>query len=188
MGHTWADLLKFMSRTVHPHIRGAYSICGRRPAQSAGSSPHTWGIRCDAGQTSARSRFIPTYVGHTTATATAPLLPAVHPHIRGAYADHRIGVAIVDGSSPHTWGIHLREWKTCRTSRFIPTYVGHTHGWWIQNGSNCGSSPHTWGIPGQAFHALGQNRFIPTYVGHTKIRRPGVRVESVHPHIRGAYG
>lgn len=65
VGHTWADLLKFMSRTVHPHLRGAYSICGRRPAQSAGSSPPTWGILASVPGVPLVLRFIPTYVGHT---------------------------------------------------------------------------------------------------------------------------
>ena len=46
VGHTWADLLKFMSRTVHPHIRGAYVLGLVASMQIL--------------------RFIPTYVGHTT--------------------------------------------------------------------------------------------------------------------------
>ena len=105
VGHTWADLLKFMSRTVHPHIRGAYSICGRRPAQSAGSSPPTWGIHPEAVVRPTVGRFIPTYVGHTDPMPLRPLRPPVHPHIRGAYPVALHFSPSPLGSSPHTWGI-----------------------------------------------------------------------------------
>ena len=193
-------------RTVHPHIRGAYADrlliighpsrfiptyvghtlhCLADKDHHYGSSPHTWGIRCDAGQTSARSRFIPTYVGHTT--ATAPLLPAVHPHIRGAY--WAIGV-------PAVFGL-----------RFIPTYVGHTtvrhaanvcravhphiRGAYLTNGINqalnVGSSPHTWGIRCSRGRRGPRRGFIPTYVGHTCLVIKHRSHHPVHPHIRGAY-
>ena len=92
--------------------------------------------------------------------------------------------------------------------RFIPTHVGHT----IPSGigipprpvhphirgayeppttkdiTEGGSSPHTWGIrleedpPGQG------PRFIPTYVGHTAGDTLENFYNSVHPHIRRAYG
>ena len=131
-------------------------------------------------------RFIPTYVGHTTETATAPLLPAVHPHIRGAYnlpsprkyiqsgsSPHTWGIRdgkrrlLPDpGSSPHTWGIRHSPTSYSTSERFIPTYVGHTR--------NPATNPFVlW--------------FIPTYVGHTQIPYRGICPASVHPHIRGAY-
>ena len=146
VGHTLDAAKAANVRSVHPHIRGAYM---GRPAKiyvKNGSSPHTWGIRCDAGQTSARSRFIPTYVGHTSCIFVTHVGAPVHPHIRGAYASAR------------RWG------KLSR--RFIPTYVGHTSCWYCRIYSNTihphirgayglphsafysrrGSSPHTWGI------------------------------------------
>ena len=65
VGHTWADLLKFMSRTVHPHLRGAYIRLFRGKLIFNGSSPHTWGIQRKSFRFGVVSRFIPTYVGHT---------------------------------------------------------------------------------------------------------------------------
>ena len=152
VGHTWADLLKFMSRTVHPHIRGAYNI--REPADEigAGSSPHTWGIPCIAWQTK------------TTTT--------VHPHIRGAYTNNMPTMKHYDGSSPHTWGILPVATQNRAARRFIPTYVGHTLGGTGNQFSVNGSSPHTWGILRQRDGSGDAVRFIPTYVGHTPATGP----------------
>ena len=72
----------------------------------AGSSPHTWGIRPAALCILKIPRFIPTYVGHTTYAKLKSKLISVHPHIRGAYLVHGVGVLQQVGSSPHTWGIH----------------------------------------------------------------------------------
>ena len=72
-------------RTVHPHIRGAYM---GRPAKiyvKNGSSPPTWGIPKKLQKSSVPARFIPTYVGHTVVALRTRVLPAVHPHLRGAY-------------------------------------------------------------------------------------------------------
>ena len=126
VGHTWADLLKFMSRTVHPHIRGAYCNPLSANGLRCGSSPHTWGIHpWIAEQVNAR-RFIPTYVGHTCLGGIKVRSISVHPHIRGAYPFLSFSSCFRTGSSPHTWGIPQAEQKALQTARFIPTYVGHT--------------------------------------------------------------
>ena len=72
----------------------------------------------------------------------------------------------IDGSSPHTWGIHRIEPECQLQDRFIPTYVGHTKpappsslptavhphirgAYWIHSffvPPSVGSSPPTWGI------------------------------------------
>ena len=65
VGHTWADLLKFMSRTVHPHIRGAYCNPLSANGLRCGSSPPTWGIQGQLMYFVRRFRFITTYVGYT---------------------------------------------------------------------------------------------------------------------------
>ena len=90
VGHTWADLLKFMSRTVHPHIRGAYVPDRYDGCRNGGSSPHTWGIQGQLMYFVRRFRFIPTYVGHTCCPPRPADTGPVHPHIRGAYG-HRTG-------------------------------------------------------------------------------------------------
>ncbi len=86
VGHTPRSCSLWSPITVHPHIRGAYGVAERvQPTQSVhphirgayafkalaiyhvdGSSPHTWGILpCAMGGRSG-TRFIPTYVGHTS--------------------------------------------------------------------------------------------------------------------------
>ena len=97
------------------------------PPSLSGSSPHTWGILLLFIQTGGNR--------------------AVHPHIRGAYGVAERVQPTQSGSSPHTWGIlpenrirafaiavhpHIRGayavGRICvdHSSRFIPTYVGHT--------------------------------------------------------------
>ena len=154
-------------RTVHPHIRGAYALSGIAQVTD--------------------TRFIPTYVGHTAAPAPARPRCPVHPHIRGAYCRLTSTGGKSGGSSPHTWGIQRTRIVFSTSSRFIPTYVGHTcssrvapiglpvhphiRGAYLislfSSPTNFGSSPHTWGILCQSALTVPASRFIPTYVGHT---------------------
>ena len=66
VGYTFVAAPVFTAAAVHPHIRGAYQFPRPVPVPHIGSSPHTWGIRCSTAPTIDISRFIPTYVGHTT--------------------------------------------------------------------------------------------------------------------------
>ena len=65
VGHTLNQSPDFPSISVHPHIRGAYSPGGVLRLCRTGSSPHTWGIQRGYKKIPTRTRFIPTYVGHT---------------------------------------------------------------------------------------------------------------------------
>ena len=227
MGHTSAGPPLGIWGTVHPHIRGAYPCKKSADFTAYGSSPHTWGIRparCGGGLWPGSSphtwgiqiygmlfliklRFIPTYVGHTTAPELNGPTPTVHPHIRGAYRRGRYSEADSYGSSPHTWGIRAggtiprpsggsspHTWgipahpiSRNQLLRFIPTYVGHTAACAMMLGSTFGSSPHTWGIRPPKHSVFVIQRFIPTYVGHTVTHLYRDTLSSVHPHIRGAY-
>ena len=109
VGHTWADLLKFMSRTVHPHIRGAYRVSSCILSAASGSSPHTWGILNPADYADMTVRFIPTYVGHILSTSMITRAESVHPHLRGAYGYSNRVWKCPFGSSPPTWGILQRQ-------------------------------------------------------------------------------
>ena len=128
VGHTPVDCRAGQRPSVHPHIRGAYAGHGRHTLTSVGSSPHTWGILVAQSADGLEVRFIPTYVGHTSAPGTAPKGCPVHPHIRGAYVDMMHQISRHGGSSPHTWGIPAPPPGIYATPRFIPTYVGHTKG------------------------------------------------------------
>lgn len=48
VGHTRIKNLLISPRTVHPHIRGAYSYSPLCSTSAPGSSPHTWGIHWTA--------------------------------------------------------------------------------------------------------------------------------------------
>ena len=147
-----------------------------------------WGIPDQQADARRGFRFIPTYVGHTTARHIPRCRWTVHPHIRGAYWVTAATRRVTVGSSPHTWGIPISRQSKIKEDRFIPTCVGHTPG---PSSSSCsptvhphirgayyvcsvcnsicsGSSPHTWGIPSRC-----------------SSRTP---LLAVHPHIRGAYG
>ena len=66
VGHTGSRVNGKISKTVHPHIRGAYKQIHLWLYDMNGSSPHTWGIRKEGGERMIDLRFIPTYVGHTS--------------------------------------------------------------------------------------------------------------------------
>ena len=88
--HTWGIQIPYRTwqnwELVHPHIRGAYYNCINGETGRYGSSPHTWGIRSGRWGMQNEKRFIPTYVGHTKTCHHRVANYAVHPHIRGAYA------------------------------------------------------------------------------------------------------
>ena len=166
MGHTFPQIIQIRGTTVHPHIRGAYFAIASFCSLVIGSSPHTWGILALDVIQQGQGRFIPTYVGHTSLCTPATSAGSVHPHIRGAYHVDLWLQKDSFGSSPHTWGIPIGEGFSQGIQRFIPTYVGHTHGMQCptspgtvhphirgayerirtKSSVSNGSSPHTWGI------------------------------------------
>ena len=152
VGHTHSELYSSLYHSVHPHIRGAYYPMKMNPMKEHGSSPHTWGIPNSPASVLSDSRFIPTYVGHTTG-----IVARVH--------------TCACGSSPHTWGIPDKTPTACRVWRFIPTYVGHT----LRGFSFMVYRPVHPHIRGAYVVEIADketgDRFIPTYVGHTLDRR-----------------
>ena len=147
VGHTQSRLSQPPQRSVHPHLRGAYSNQMQDQVFQPGSSPPTWGILPFSPAVPSVARFIPTYVGHTVISGIQKFDTAVHPHLRGAYRCSLFGSLRPGGSSPPTWGIrgrvkdqfgldavhpHLRGAYGLSSIqyrlpiRFIPTYVGHT--------------------------------------------------------------
>ena len=174
-----------------------------------GSSPHTWGIRPPGGRSASGSRFIPTYVGHTSGGATTPTrLRFIPTYVGHTYALQN-APTMPGGSSPHTWGIQQAGFSGSRRPPVHPHIRGAYFGFGVIPGKSDGSSPHTWGILDFGLPVAAGRRFIPTYVGHTRVEhvrlcppvgssphtwgiRPAlrwcIRSGSVHPHIRGAYG
>ncbi len=126
VGHTNRSSGGKSPHTVHPHLRGAYTIGISRNPASVGSSPPTWGIPDRDVFVSDWARFIPTYVGHTGYGGSYPAAGTVHPHLRGAYYPISSSNGFLVGSSPPTWGILSKRCSRNCCNRFIPTYVGHT--------------------------------------------------------------
>ena len=155
--------------------------------RTTGSSPHTWGILTFQPRPTHCPRFIPTNVGPTSEEPVVELSSAVHPHIRGAYSSEMRNERPRFGSSPHTWGILPALVPVPCSTRFIPTYVGHTSPCVMQFGVHS-VHPH---IRGAYFlrglRVIFLKRFIPTYVGHTTSSGRPESIRTVHPHIRGAY-
>ena len=57
----------------------------RNVSLSAGSPPHTRGIRIDGAERVAERGFTPAYAGNTKHSPPLALLVKVHPRIRGEY-------------------------------------------------------------------------------------------------------
>jgi len=190
---------------VHPHVHGERHIVVPKMPGRHGSSPRTWGTQRADRCVIDLDRFIPTYMGNANENSVSSAESAVHPHVHGERAPKSSATSINPGSSPRTWGTHIRYNTGVRGGRFIPTYMGnasrtpsirrcrtvhpHVHGErkmgipGILTGY--GSSPRTWGtlfLPGaENFEA----RFIPTYMGNAVSARNLSTMGAVHPHVHG---
>ena len=194
-------------RAVHPHVCGAYIWIGGILLWKYGSSPRMWGLLFRSVGSSAEFRFIPTYVGLTKLYSKIGTQRTVHPHVCGAYSMNRWKYFIGFGSSPRMWGLLFRWSIATRTRRFIPTYVGltpaesevrsitavHPHVCGAYESlfvvAEClnGSSPRMWGLLKSIRPLMPARRFIPTYVGLTPLTASPPSLDSVHPHVCGAY-
>ena len=114
-------------------MRGEYPSCVVSLVLVFGSSPLAWGILIAFIRDDVPNRFIPTCVGNTKLYLSHFRMSAVHPHLRGEYADVVPVPFAVDGSSPLAWGIRGQLPYTDRRKRFIPTCVGNTIGPHIVN-------------------------------------------------------
>ena len=142
-------------------------------ALSFGSSPRAWGAFGLAIQITLR--FIPTCVG--SMRSGRPVLPSVHPHVRG---EHRTGVPAFEravGSSPRAWHqVESDNWAFMKT---VHPHMRGEHNFRIQNRKNgrfiptCVGSMTTWSKHGS----------IPTCMERTMTRTSNNF--SDHPHVHG---
>ena len=172
---------------VHPHARGADSLCGSGRCTYGGSSPRTWGRPRRRERPGQPERFIPTHVGQTAGAGSPETTRAVHPHARGADIPATEQGRPNTGSSPRTWGRLQQILAAIRRIRFIPTHVGQTPRPMTQRSTGpvhphargadlsvrasssqmVGSSPRTWGRHPGVREKPRPQRFIPTHVGQT---------------------
>ncbi len=169
MGTTPSQVPGCNPATGHPHMRGDYATPNKPKAS--------------------RSRAIPTCVGTTVAgpRGSRPTHSG-HPHMRGDYSKEGVVPEVIDGPSPHAWGLHLLSLSRKWWGRAIPTCVGTTRAAWAASKTISGPSPHAWGLRllnapdtvarnGPSPHAWGL-RWAPA---SRRCRRAG------HPHMRGDY-
>ena len=148
-------------------------------------------------------------MGHTWSACRNHQPPSVHPHMRGAYAGirhhvgrHRRFIPTCVGHTsrsfsraarrsvhPHMRGAYRHQSAAAvRAGRFIPTCVGHTSLRACPRISSSGSSPHAWGIRMQKSFSMGVNSVHPHMRGaYAWSLRTTAMVWTVHPHMRGAY-
>ena len=191
----------------HPRTRGVYSPPSRSPACSAGSSPHTRGLRGRRGSRSSRVRIIPAHAGFTADLARLPPEQPDHPRTRGVYSRPGTYTTPSQGSSPHTRGLRLRAAPTHPVLRIIPAHAGftrqrrtvpqggrdhpRTRGVYREGHPRPtpgrGSSPHTRGLRRHGRGADRLERIIPAHAGFTCAARPRTCPPRDHPRTRGVY-
>ena len=187
VGNTKAASFSRAFIPVHPHARGEHWSPSWRRFDKRGSSPRTWGTRCENFRRSIQSRFIPTHVGNTGDFTNSMIPPSVHPHARGEHSSLFVNIYFFSGSSPRTWGTPRRHSRGPAGRRFIPTHVGNTKLSSGKRGRHTGSSPRTWGTLSLNPPPPEPLRFIPTHVGNTYSGCVAGERASVHPHARGEH-
>jgi len=148
-------------------VRGEYCSAMRGVESNYGSSPRAWGIHNYQGIGSSTSWFIPTCVGNTVTTELHGCCSLVHPHVRGEYTSIYCFLILQKGSSPRAWGIRKDSYVFFILIWFIPTCVGNTELYNIEN-SKSAVHPHVRGE--YTFRDVSQlvhGEFIPTCVGNT---------------------
>ena len=106
VGFTRSGLRIRPGGSVHPHVRGVYSLVRPDCCDKTGPSPRAWGLPWTAKRRSRTARSIPTCVGFTSALPDNLTLTAVHPHVRGVYTCFQLsGSPYFLGPSPRAWGL-----------------------------------------------------------------------------------
>ncbi len=126
VGNTVVGHERVATRTVHPHLRGEYAALWLDKLHSDGSPPPAWGIPATRSARKRLRRFTPTCVGNTCRFVAGPVVPPVHPHLRGEYVVSPWRTRDWVGSPPPAWGILTEPQREEALSRFTPTCVGNT--------------------------------------------------------------
>ncbi len=131
-----------------------------------GSSPPTWGTRCQCVGHPRSARFIPTRVGNALRVTISGIKPPDHPPRVGNTSG---SPGLHGGCSvhPHPHGEHISSSESI----------------WL----GLGSSPPAWGTHRVYNLAWGSDRFIPTRMGNTIAQILSTVRTSVHPHPHGEH-
>ena len=106
MGNTRCQIPIHDIVPVHPHVHGEHAPRLTCLASRRGSSPRTWGTPPVGELAGDIWRFIPTYMGNTSANDLLPGWYPVHPHVHGEHL--QVIVTKWDGGFiPRTWEHHF---------------------------------------------------------------------------------
>ena len=92
-----------------------------------GSPPHTRGIHPGADVGRHQFGITPAYAGNTQMLHSNVQECWDHPRIRGEYFILRLNSLYIEGSPPHTRGIHLRQQAVYLGHGITPAYAGNTY-------------------------------------------------------------
>ena len=110
----------------HPRTRGDYASSSPRAARTAGSSPHTRGLRAGGHEGGDHLGIIPAHAGFTWGPRPCRCWWPDHPRTRGVYAEMVGDPCRGLGSSPHTRGLLQVRDRGHLHVRIIPAHAGFT--------------------------------------------------------------
>src|SRR5699024_4755157 len=164
-------------------------------------SPRAWGLGGQVLGPLGDRRSIPTCVGLGRGAPGSSPPPAVHPHVRGAWALAEDLPAKDDGPSPRAWGLAVFFEQTVQNWRSIPPCVGlgdrcarsspcssvhpHVRGAWNlaarQRKKRGGPSPRAWGLDFPTCTNFRRYRFAAKHIEATRtpVATPSLSVVSL---------
>ena len=110
----------------HPRTRGVYLVMGDVMGDPAGSSPHTRGLREAPLEGVQGEGIIPAHAGFTSGTPWRTSRTRDHPRTRGVYFGDAMEDVKNQGSSPHTRGLLVRDYRGWGDVGIIPAHAGFT--------------------------------------------------------------
>ncbi len=204
-GSRGALMSPYLSRAVHPHVRGEQIICQHHLNLCFGSSPRARGAAHNGIENLFNTRFIPTCAGsrYQSLGVTGP--QTVHPHVRGEQRNQSPDGLQAAGSSPRargaaemvkTYGVQWRFIPACAGSSSRPLWLQHDvtvhprvrgeqRSPLGDRSASLGSSPRARGAGAQGVAVAVHLRFIPACAGSSPLSRLGYGWLVVHPRVRG---
>ena len=173
-----------------------------------GSPPHTRGILCKCDCGNYKSGITPAHAGNTTRHQKMVADQWDHPRTRGEYISDQGRAITLEGSPPHTRGIHRVRFFCCQPDGITPAHAGNTNSrttplWRPRDHPRTrgeyesrntltmlrrGSPPHTRGIQLDSLEAAQKDGITPAHAGNTPYSIYLHLPAQDHPRTRGEYG
>jgi len=109
VGNTSPSRRSHEPNPAHPHGGGEHLGVVLNLREHRGSSSRVWGTLRPRRRFQAIRRLIPTGVGSTSSTRSAPPSTPAHPHGCGEHSRYDFAMSPTFGSSPRVWGAHGRR-------------------------------------------------------------------------------